>query len=350
MFIVATLDEVLDFLWTVLGWIVTGVQLAVPRVRTMAGPVVRRYFRALGALWGAMIALSGLVTLIGVLIGSRPVIATGGLIAMLGSLLGLLAAAPLGVLIDMALGLRWVGAAGARYVRFGTWVLMVEGIVAMTLTIVPFRDNPGMLPIVLLGAAVLGTASVLWGTSGMFGKKLVVFAASILVVAGVFSCFMPETASRFNDRTSRLDRQIGNAIAQGGGYRSAFSVAEGRPLPCSPEDAWDEASLPQDGEATLLVSCSGKEWSARVNNPHAKDPKAENNRLSQYRFQAKPENGTLDVRIFFGDGEEPLVMQGVNPNTRKFLDRDYCLRRGWVTGYSFRLASGSGPVKVKLLL
>ncbi|MEK7520017.1 MAG: hypothetical protein AAB581_02115 [Patescibacteria group bacterium] len=155
-----------------------------------------------------------ILVLLGITSGLWPFTAIAGIILALGVLILALYATPIGLVLDALLIIRADGAfkaitggykhIGTRYVTFVLWVLLTELCATAFVTVVPLKNNPQVIPAVIVLAGILGVLALL-GTTGVFGKKFVAGIASLLLIVFTLSFFFPNRFHQLEEVRQAVD-------------------------------------------------------------------------------------------------------------------------------------------------
>ena len=199
--------------------ITSGVEVALARTNLDAERA-RRYINGLRLLIPLAVLVPIVFVLPGVVLGWSWLTAIGGL--AWGSILLVIGVwgGPLGVLIDalwsagnmlaeeagdlpkgffLRRWLRWwkrlfvisLKNGAKQYVEFVRGVILYELITTLILSILPVRNNPGIVPVILLGVAVIIFATIHWKLDTGVWRKLAFTVAVATVTVGIVSLFVP---------------------------------------------------------------------------------------------------------------------------------------------------------------
>jgi len=309
-FLGAIWDLILDLLYT--AW------LGAQHLAYIARPRAEQYLRVLLLLAGVTIFLPAIPALIGLVGGWGWLVALAGLFWGISALLLFVLAAPLGILINGVLGVLGLQAtvprAGRRYIVYTGTVLLFGMFFALMAAILPWRSNPAAIPFILLAAAILAVAGAVWGTGGIFGRGMVIFVTSLVLVALVTSLIFPRTFSAVSSARAGVDQYLADVIS---GRDSAG-------LPICAETAGTHAVNPQNPRTEFAVypDC----WSGWVS--------IRTSQKSSFRFYKEPVGGFLEIR--FWDG------------TRRMIHENQSVWFGHIPRVEFRLRGSGGRVVIEL--
>lgn len=211
----------------------------------IAAPYALAYLVILIIAWALAVVVPGGMMVLGAVTGTRWLIATAGLMWILAGTTVLVLSTPLGlVLTGIFRGLAIRGT-GDAWVRVATWTLMAGAVTAMALVILPVRNAPHMIPVWLLGLAVLGLATALGWTSGNTGRKVIIWSAGLLLVLGSISFLLPKTSEATTEKAEKVD----------GGLAKFISELGPRELQCGASGTMQEQflTLPDSDEVTVVV-------------------------------------------------------------------------------------------------
>jgi hypothetical protein len=309
-FLRALWELFLDLLYTM--W------LGAVHLAHLAQPVAEQYLRILLLLAGVTIFLPAIPALIGLIGGWGWLIALAGLFWGISALLLFVLAAPLGIFINGVLGILGLQAtvprAGRRYIVYTGTVLLFGMFFALMAALLPWRSNPAAIPLILLAAAILAVAGAVFGTGGILGRGVVIFATSLILVALVTSLFLPRTFSAISSARSGVDQYLADVVA---GKESAG-------LPVCAETAETHVLTPQNPRTEFAVhpDC----WSGWVS--------IRTSQKSSFRFYKEPVGGFLEIR--FWDG------------TRRMIHENQSIWFGHIPRAEFRLRGSGGRVVIEL--
>lgn len=179
--------------------------------RTTEMELCLRGFRKL-FVWGIIAPF--VVFVAGVILDFNWLISIATIIWSIGILVLALLAAPLPILLDAA-G-KIIGKSPKILKRYYDLVLVVlaaELSLAIFATIVPIRNNPSAIPIVIIASILLGIFALL-GIKNLFTKKLMVALTSIIFVFYTLSFFLPQTFKTFKEARVEMDEKMA-AIVKG---------------------------------------------------------------------------------------------------------------------------------------
>jgi len=256
--------------------------------------------------------------LIGLVGGWGWLVALAGLLWGISALLLFIFAAPLGILINGVLGVLGLQAtaprAGRRYVIYTGSILLFGMFAALMAAILPWRNNPAVIPLILLAAAILAVAGAVWGTGGILGRGMVIFVTSLVLVALVTSLIFPRTFSAISSARSGVDQYLADVIS---GRDSAG-------LPICAETAETHHLTIENPRISFAVhpDC----WSGWVS--------IRTSQKSSFRFYKEPVGGFLEVH--FWDG------------TRRLIHENQSIWFGNVPRAEFRLRGSGGRVVIEL--
>lgn len=155
---------------------------------------------------GTIVALVGIFWAVCTLLLS----ALGGILPFLIEVLRKIAAGlPIEKLKKVADGLEGVG---QRYVRFVQWVLLTELVFTLLVAVFPIQNNLKALPIMAIGAAVLGILTLL-GEKAVITKKLIRVFATIVLVGFTFSFFLPQSFKGLEVARGKTDEKISGIVS-----------------------------------------------------------------------------------------------------------------------------------------
>lgn len=157
----------------------------------------------------SLLAIAGFIILFPMLpLSFRLLGAPGWITAFAGIFLAIctlwlaIIAAPLAIVIDAILhglkgtiGLFTQGiiGPGKRYVDSALWILLIEAFVFLCMSIIPLKNNPTLVPIILLAALIIVIVGAISKKGDGF-KKLAGTLATIMIVGVVLSFFFPKTS------------------------------------------------------------------------------------------------------------------------------------------------------------
>jgi MFS family permease len=299
---------IIDFFYTV--W------LGVEYLAGIAAPRARQYLRILFWLAVAAICLPVIPALIG-LVSWQWLVAIAGLIWGFLALLLFILAAPLGILINVllgALGLQPTNQrAGRRYVLYTGSILLFGMFFALMVALLPWRNNPIVVPFLLLGAAILAVSGAIFGTAGILGRKVVITITSFILVIGIISLFFPKSFAELNSAKNKADAFLADTI-------SGRIVSSGANFPVCAET-----------ERAIIVT---------LNNPRVEVPvypdcfsgwiSIQSEKKVNFRLYKQPEKGFLE--IVFVDGSRRLIHE----NEREWL--------GHIPRLEFRIRGTQGKM------
>lgn len=175
------------------------------------------------------------VLLFGVIGGFSWVVASAALLWAVPTIALLAVATPLGILWNLFSKRKESDPEGPRYVRFALSVLYLELALALLLIVVPVKNNPIMIPTVLLGVTLIGLGRYL---DGWFKKGLVYTLAGVVVTALVFSFYFPNTFGLLGRWMGTWDdravSQIGPHLGETTAVPTAGAVSEGEGMRSAP--------------------------------------------------------------------------------------------------------------------
>lgn len=304
------LDLILDICYT--GWLGAG------HLAHLARPRAEQYLRVLLVLAGVTVIVPAIPALIGLIGGWSWLVALAGLLWGISALLLFVLAAPLGILINGALGVLGLQAtvprAGRRYIVYIGTVLLFGMFFALMAAILPWRSNSAAVPLIFLAATILAVAGAVWGTGGVLGRGVVIFATSLVLVALVTSLFLPRTFSAVSSARAGVDQYLADVI----------SGRDSTGLPVCAETAETHRLNSENPRISFAVhpDC----WSGWVS--------IRTEKKSSFRFYKEPNEGFLEVR--FWDG------------TRRLIHQDSSVWFGHVPRAEFRLRGSGGRITIEL--
>ena len=170
---------------------------------------------------GTIVALVGIFWAVCLLLLS----ALGGILPLLIEVLRkIVAGLPIEKLKKVADGLDGVG---RRYVRLVQWALLTELVFTLLAAVFPIQNNLKALPIMVIGAAVLGVLALL-GEKTFITKKLVRGFATIVLVGFTFSFFFPQIFKSLEVARVKTDEKVAAVVK---GEKPLFSP---KPAPYVP--------------------------------------------------------------------------------------------------------------------
>lgn len=161
---------------------------------------------------GTIVALVGIFWAVCTLLLS----ALSGILPLLIEVLRKIAAGlPIEELRKVTDGLKGVG---RHYVRLVQWALLTELVFTLLAAVFPIQNNLKALPIMVIGAAVLGVLALL-GEKTFITKKLIRVFATIVLVGFTVSFFLPQSFKSLEAARVKTDEKISGIVS---GERSLF--------------------------------------------------------------------------------------------------------------------------------
>lgn len=163
-----------------------------------AKPYANLYIK--GLIWLLMIAIISPIPFlaIGIIGDYRWLIALTGLWWAFWFFLLSLAASPIGILIEGLTG--GIEGSGQRYVKWVSGILLVGLCISLFASIIPIKENPAMLPGMIVAALILGIINV-W----LFTRKVITPLVSIIFIALILSFYFPTTFKILGEKISGID-------------------------------------------------------------------------------------------------------------------------------------------------
>lgn len=251
----------------------------------------KQYFKIL--LWLTLITIGMplIPALIGLAGGWHWLISAAGLMWGFFALLLFILAAPLGILINLILeGLGFQKRspkAGQRYTSFVGSILLFGMFFALMIALVPWRENPKLIPLLLLASAILAVGGTAWGTAGILGKKTVIFTTSIVLVVLITSLFFPTSFTEINSARQELDSRFAEML------RGKLVSGTNLPVCAETEETHIITASNPRVEIPIWEYC----WSGWID--------IQTNQKVNFRFYQQPEVGFLEV--YFMDGSRRLI-------------------------------------------
>jgi len=290
--------------------------LGVEYLAGITAPRAMQYLQILFWLGIIGVCLPTIPALIGLIANWGWLVAFSGLLWGFLALLLFILAAPLGILINSlfaVIGLQTRSPnAGRRYVIYTGSILLFGMFFALMASILPWRNNPTALPLILLGAAILAVSGGIFGTAGILGRKIVILLTSIILVLGITSLFFPKSFAEMSSAKDKIDYFLANTISG--------KIVSGTNYPVCAET-----------ERATIVTLKN----SRVEIPIYPDCfsgwiSIQSEKKVNFRFYKQPENGFLE--IFFVDGSRRIVHE----NQRVWL--------GHIPHLEFRVRGTQGKI------
>lgn len=134
--------------------------------------------------------------------------------------------APISIIIGLTLGetedLK-IREAGERYVRFVGILFFNELLASLYLIIIPFHNNLGLLPPLIILMAMFLLGSMIWGgwLSGKFMTQVAFYSFCVLSV----SMFLPESRKAVTEKAESMDGKVASFIRDDESTPSAAALA-----------------------------------------------------------------------------------------------------------------------------
>lgn len=282
--------------------------------------IAKQYLQILLILAILAIVIPAIPALIGLISGWQWLISLAGLLWGLMALFLFLLAAPLGVFIEMLLGVVGLRArnqrAGRRYIIVTGSILLFGMFFALIANFLPWRENPAMIIPLLLAAAILAVAGAVWGTSGILERGMVIFITSLVLVTSTASFFFPKTFAEFNSVRQKIDQGLADKLSG---------------------KAVSSADFPICAETEMVRVLNNDVKKIEI--PVYPDCRSgwidiQTRQKTNFRFYKKPEGGFLE--IYFMDGSKRIIHE----NERVWL--------GDIPRLTFRLRGTKGIVVVEI--
>lgn len=114
-------------------------------------------------------------------------------------------AGPIGILLE-AIN-KDIDGSGKRYTNIVLGVLLVELVFTLFIRVVPISENPGILPIAILAAAILGVLAVL-NSNYNKAKKTIGAVAKFVLIVCILAFFFPPIIDCFKNWRGKINAKI----------------------------------------------------------------------------------------------------------------------------------------------
>ncbi|MGB9609010.1 MAG: hypothetical protein ACPL3E_01395 [Minisyncoccia bacterium] len=307
-------------LWNLFIDLLYAAWLGVEHLAGITAPRAIQYLRILAILAVVAIVVPAIPALIGLVSGWGWLVAVAGILWGSLALLLVVLAAPLGVLINILLGAIGLQArnqtAGRRYILFTGSILMFGMFFALMVSVLPWRNNPGVVPFMLLAAAILAVSGAVFGTAGLLGRNIIVFVTSFILATLTISLFFPRSFAELSSARQRIDQSLADRLSN--------RLVSGANYPVCAET-----------ERAIIIT---------LKNPEAQIPvfpecfsgwiSIQSDEKVSFRLYKQPEGGFLEV--CFMDGSRRIIHE----NERVWF--------GHIPRLEFRLRGTQGIVRISI--
>lgn len=154
------------------------------------------------------------ILILGILVQLNWLIAITGLLWVIATIILLILTAPIAILVEwLQKDSNGKSSNGKKYTNIVFAILLGELVFTTFIYLVPIHNNPSLIPILIVMAAILGIISAMGITSNIFTKKLITIIASILFLVFTASFFFPNLSRYTAIKAGKIDPEVTKLLA-----------------------------------------------------------------------------------------------------------------------------------------